>query len=297
MLSMDDKEPKPIMDSYITPLVISTAGIICSTLAIAVYHCILLRYVSRRQRTQQMNNNANRTHEKNGGVQQEILNKIPIFSISAQTTLDVLHLDHNECSICLGLFEDKDEVRLLPACNHCFHRLCIDAWFIDHANCPVCRSPITCDCELALPVVSQNVTSQQGVLQVPLNIPSDHHHHHHHPLINHDVSGSISRFQRPRPVLLHSFSLSSHMRKKPLALNMGLKRSLSLDQSSSYIAITIQRNEGEAPTSSTKRIMMSEYNSRSGSLRHVDLMPWVLTRSFSQFRNTATERYNGILPN
>jgi len=144
------------MNSYVTPLIIYTAGIVCCTVAIAVYHCILLRYFVRTQRAQSRDNTS---CVKSKGVQEEILNKIPVFSISTQTSsgANAMHLDQNiECSICLGQWEDEDVVRLLPSCYHVFHKSCIDPWFMDHTNCPVCRSPITCDCELALPMASQN---------------------------------------------------------------------------------------------------------------------------------------------
>ncbi|XP_027353429.1 RING-H2 finger protein ATL52-like [Abrus precatorius] len=291
---MDEKEANPAMESYVFPLVISAAGILCSTLVIAVYNCILLRYFVMPSRLQRRNNR-NRSQMKNSGVHEEILNKIPVFSISPQTS-GVFHLDHDECSICLGQLEDGDQVRLLPACNHAFHRPCIDAWFKDHANCPICRSPITCDCELAMPISPQNVSTQQRVSLVSRNIPSDHH-----PFINDDVNVSdstLSGFQHPSLVLLHSLSLSSHMQRKPQTLFMGLKRSLSMDELSSYILTTIQRDEGEASTSSsTKEFMMSQYNYRSRSLRHVDLMSSMSMTSFSQFQNSGSGRYSGFLPN
>ncbi|XP_061352408.1 RING-H2 finger protein ATL51-like [Gastrolobium bilobum] len=287
---MDDKEAKH--GSFVTPLVISAAGIICSTLAIAAYHFILLRYFLRPHRVQRRNNR-NRI-KKSGGVQEEILNKIPILSYSTLKN-EVFPLDHNECSICLGELEDGELVRLLPACYHAFHIPCIDAWFKDHANCPVCRSPITCDCESAVPIVSQN-GDQQRVSDVHAIIPSDHHHIN----VNDDVSASITRFQQPQPLLLrHSLSFSSsHVQKKPRALVMGLKRSLSLDQSSSYIAMTILRDQEMASTnSSTRHVVMSQYNFKSRSLRHLDHMSSVLMRSFSQFRKSGSGRSNGILPN
>lgn len=309
---MHNKDTKfAMMSTYVTPLVISAIGIVCFTLAIAVYHCILLRFFVRHYRTQGRNNNNNNntitSHIKNdAGVQEEILNKIPVFSISitqrSDDDYDAFDLDQqNECSICLGQWEHGDVVRLLPSCNHAFHRPCIDAWFMDHANCPICRSQIICDCDLAFPnMASQNFgDDQQRVLQVHgnINIPSNHHNH---TLINDDVSGSTSTpriFQRPRPMLLHTHSLSSHVRRKPLI--MGLKRSLSLDETSSYIAITIQRDQVEGSiSSSTKGVIMStQYNYISSSRKHLDHMSSVLMRSFSQFRNSESGRYNAILPN
>ncbi|KAK7284956.1 hypothetical protein RJT34_19710 [Clitoria ternatea] len=274
------------METIVTPLVIPITGIICSTVAVIVYRCIFLKRFVRSQR-EQHNDDVN-NHTENNGVKEEILEKIPVFSISTQTPF---FKDHDECSICLALLEDGDQVRLLPSCNHAFHRPCIDAWFMDHANCPVCRSQITCDhCKLPVPVMaSENVgAEEQRISHVQgnninnnnnNNIPNDDH------------------LQLPRPVLVHSVSLSSYVRKKPRALIMGLQRSLSLDQwssSNSYIAITIQRDEGEASTSasSTREVLMSQRN-----YRHLDHLSSVLMRSLSQFQNNGSGKYSATLPN
>lgn len=297
---MDNRESTHVVGSYVTPLAISLAGIICSTLALAAYHFILVRCCHRPQQMQQQsrNNNNNRNHNKSGcGVQEEILNKIPVISYSINTS-NAFGFDQSECSICLGELEEGDLVRLLPACNHAFHIPCIDAWFIEHASCPFCRSSIICECESMVPTASENAGQQR----VSHENPSDHDHHQ---LMDDEVSGSTStssRFPQPlNPVLLrHSLSISSHMQKKPRVSGMRLKRSLSMDQSSSYIAITIQRDQeimASTSAGSTKWVVMSQYNFKSRSLRHLDHMSSVLRRSFSQLRNSRSGRSNGILPN
>lgn len=43
------------------------------------------------------------------------------------------------CSICLCDFENDVFVRQLP-CKHVYHTGCIDRWFQEHSNCPVCRT-------------------------------------------------------------------------------------------------------------------------------------------------------------
>nr|GMC54357.1 RING-H2 finger protein ATL52-like [Ipomoea batatas] len=48
----------------------------------------------------------------------------------------------NECAVCLSAFEDGEEVRRLPKCNHSFHAPCIDMWLYSHMDCPLCRSPV-----------------------------------------------------------------------------------------------------------------------------------------------------------
>ncbi|KAI3860045.1 hypothetical protein MKX03_003120 [Papaver bracteatum] len=47
-----------------------------------------------------------------------------------------------DCAVCLGEYEDEDELRLLTKCRHVFHRECIDGWLESHSTCPVCRSDL-----------------------------------------------------------------------------------------------------------------------------------------------------------
>ncbi|CAN0877544.1 RING-H2 finger protein ATL52 [Linum grandiflorum] len=49
------------------------------------------------------------------------------------------------CAICLEEWEEGDECRVLPECNHVYHKLCVDGWLLsagDHLvrRCPICRS-------------------------------------------------------------------------------------------------------------------------------------------------------------
>jgi E3 ubiquitin-protein ligase ATL6/9/15/31/42/55 len=50
-----------------------------------------------------------------------------------------------ECAVCLCEFEDDENIRLLPKCNHVFHADCIDEWLSSHVTCPVCRCNLTHD--------------------------------------------------------------------------------------------------------------------------------------------------------
>ena len=44
------------------------------------------------------------------------------------------------CSICLEDVSEGSRVRTLNICNHIFHRLCIDKWFLEKTCCPSCRT-------------------------------------------------------------------------------------------------------------------------------------------------------------
>jgi hypothetical protein len=48
----------------------------------------------------------------------------------------------NICSICQDSYDTQSECRILNACQHRFHRSCIDTWFQTHITCPVCRHDI-----------------------------------------------------------------------------------------------------------------------------------------------------------
>jgi hypothetical protein len=48
-----------------------------------------------------------------------------------------------ECAVCLAEYACGEEVRVLPACRHGFHRECVDRWLLTRApTCPVCRAPV-----------------------------------------------------------------------------------------------------------------------------------------------------------
>ncbi|KAI3470902.1 hypothetical protein Pfo_027565 [Paulownia fortunei] len=50
-----------------------------------------------------------------------------------------------ECCICLGVFGDKEIVKVLPECRHCFHSECVDKWLTAQSSCPLCRASLRVD--------------------------------------------------------------------------------------------------------------------------------------------------------
>ena len=46
------------------------------------------------------------------------------------------------CAICQDTLSPEQEGRKLLACNHWFHRTCIDTWFTRNVHCPNCRHDV-----------------------------------------------------------------------------------------------------------------------------------------------------------
>ncbi|CAL0304391.1 unnamed protein product [Lupinus luteus] len=68
------------------------------------------------------------------GLKKHELMKIPVAVYGSGENVTV-----TECPICLGEFENGEKVRMLPKCNHGFHKTCIDMWLVTHSSCPNCR--------------------------------------------------------------------------------------------------------------------------------------------------------------
>ena len=53
-----------------------------------------------------------------------------------------LPLTQNLCSVCQDVMGVTDECRRLRPCQHSFHKVCIDQWFVRSVFCPTCRHDI-----------------------------------------------------------------------------------------------------------------------------------------------------------
>ncbi|PIM98944.1 hypothetical protein CDL12_04224 [Handroanthus impetiginosus] len=51
----------------------------------------------------------------------------------------------SDCAICLDSFQEGNECRNLPVCNHLFHAKCVDRWIRKKPTCPVCRTRVDFD--------------------------------------------------------------------------------------------------------------------------------------------------------
>lgn len=95
------------------------------------------------------------------GLQQSIINAITVVKYKKSEGL----IDGSDCSVCLSEFEEDENLRLLPKCNHAFHLPCIDTWLRSHINCPMCRAPIVVD-PLRIPSMEPNVFVESSQIEV-----------------------------------------------------------------------------------------------------------------------------------
>ncbi|KAJ3703168.1 hypothetical protein LUZ61_006873 [Rhynchospora tenuis] len=76
------------------------------------------------------------------GLKKRELRKIPVEAYIKAGNED-MHL--TECPICLSDFTVGQSCRVLPVCQHRFHKRCIDTWLRSHSTCPTCRRSLCLD--------------------------------------------------------------------------------------------------------------------------------------------------------
>ncbi|OXB71431.1 UNVERIFIED_CONTAM: hypothetical protein H355_010474 [Colinus virginianus] len=65
--------------------------------------------------------------------------------------------DGDTCAVCIDLYKPDEVVRIL-ACNHVFHKICVDPWLLEHRTCPLCKYDIL---RVLSPEVSRSLTYWQ----------------------------------------------------------------------------------------------------------------------------------------
>uniref|UniRef100_A0A1J3EFV4 RING-type E3 ubiquitin transferase n=1 Tax=Noccaea caerulescens TaxID=107243 RepID=A0A1J3EFV4_NOCCA len=93
-------------------------------------------------------------HELNRGLDESAIREIPIFKFKKRDAVVGGEEDENkssqECSVCLSEFQEEEKLRIIPNCCHVFHIDCIDTWLQSNANCPLCRTSVSCDASFPL---------------------------------------------------------------------------------------------------------------------------------------------------
>ncbi|XP_011023437.1 PREDICTED: RING-H2 finger protein ATL40-like [Populus euphratica] len=74
-----------------------------------------------------------------GGLESVLVAAIPTLQFTHE---EFSSAEDAQCSICLGEYQEKEVLRIMPGCGHNFHLSCIDVWLRKQSTCPVCRFPI-----------------------------------------------------------------------------------------------------------------------------------------------------------
>ncbi|KAK8715712.1 hypothetical protein V6N13_043040 [Hibiscus sabdariffa] len=263
---MDPGNGDQVSGSFLTPLLVSLAGVVATSLALIVCHWLLVKYCLRHP-------NQADDLAVSGGVEHKILETIPILSFTGENVKE-LGTAQTECVICLGEIKEGEGVRLLPNCRHLFHVPCIDNWFLAHSCCPICRTLVAVTAGIGgerIRDVARNMGGGGG-----------------------DRAALTSGVQS-NVLLRHCVSLVFPRENKSEDLTTGLKRSLSMDQFHMYLID--DSGESSSYSSSTWNMILANSDScKAQSKRQLDRMSSSLLRSFSQLHIGRRSTSYGILP-
>ncbi|XP_010475086.1 PREDICTED: RING-H2 finger protein ATL1-like [Camelina sativa] len=104
-------------------------------------------------------------HEVNKGLDESAIRAIPIFKFKKRNVVageEDQDKSSQECSVCLNEFQEDEKLRIIPNCCHVFHIDCIDIWLQGNANCPLCRTSVSCDASFPLDLISAPSSSPEN---------------------------------------------------------------------------------------------------------------------------------------
>ncbi|CAL9162021.1 unnamed protein product [Musa hybrid cultivar] len=113
-----------------------------------------------------------------GGLEPVLVDAIPTMKYKLEAFSS---REDAQCSICLGEYEEKEILRIMPSCHHNFHLACIDVWLQKQTTCPICRLPLNESLEAksaASPLFDDQMDGSHEVSGDQYNqwiLPSGHH--------------------------------------------------------------------------------------------------------------------------
>lgn len=142
----------------ISPLMASLIAVLAAAFLLLFYYTVISRLCLRRRRRSR-NSNLHRnlraeildldpessrldpmvhdpTRPAASGLDESFIRQITVFKYRRSDGL----IDGTDCAVCLSEFNEEENLRLMPNCEHAFHIPCIDTWLKTHSNCPLCRS-------------------------------------------------------------------------------------------------------------------------------------------------------------
>ncbi|XP_050377686.1 RING-H2 finger protein ATL52-like [Argentina anserina] len=138
----------------LSPLVIAIIGILVSAFLLVSYYTIMSKYCGNGDRRRSRSREDHGQNEELEGTENRSLHEpwyvvtvgldealIKSLRVCKYKNGDDL-IEGTDCAVCLSEFEEDENLRLLPKCNHAFHLPCIDTWLKSHLNCPLCRASV-----------------------------------------------------------------------------------------------------------------------------------------------------------
>ncbi|OMO78666.1 Zinc finger, RING-type [Corchorus capsularis] len=109
------------------------------------------------------------------GLEPVVVAAIPTVKFNREAFSSI---EDAQCSICLGEYQEKEVLRIMPKCGHNFHLSCIDIWLRKQSTCPVCRLPLQQDSFEAKHIIRAATTFRvTQTMDSPETSTHDHHHH------------------------------------------------------------------------------------------------------------------------
>ncbi|KAI3701382.1 hypothetical protein L6452_26407 [Arctium lappa] len=144
--------PPPSHRSNMSMLYYGLLVVATATIVLALYNLIIVRWCANQfRRSREANHLFRRRRNPNNTMLPSHGGSTTTISLTSSFRYKKGSIDDHknqledydvECSVCLSVFEDGEQVRKLPRCNHSFHASCIDMWLYSHFDCPLCRAPV-----------------------------------------------------------------------------------------------------------------------------------------------------------
>ncbi|GJZ07279.1 RING-H2 finger protein ATL80-like protein [Tanacetum coccineum] len=136
-MSSTTTQPPPLSGEGQPASLYFLAATLCMLGLIALVYLYFTRWFAHAPSMQQQ-------HGSTASLNKRILYTLPKVTWSASES-EVA----TKCAICLSNYEEADEIRVLPTCQHVYHVTCIATWFDTHSSRPTCRRGLTAKEEVA----------------------------------------------------------------------------------------------------------------------------------------------------
>ncbi|KAJ1412456.1 Zinc finger, RING-type [Sesbania bispinosa] len=137
----NNDQPPPVFSGKFSVILIAMGS---ASFVVTMYHLIVIccqhSAEARRQRHLELVTTEAEATPSTTGENNSVAHLIPAHKYEKKSCDEY---DDGTCAVCLGDFEEGEEVKTLPLCMHSFHVPCIDMWFHSHSTCPVCRADAT----------------------------------------------------------------------------------------------------------------------------------------------------------